>query len=129
LVIGGFLSATAVFGAMIRDCTPEGKAGMFQGLRIVGQVLIPGIIGPMIGARVLKNAEKIINDDGTTSFADMDLTRPLHQQKHSKKVEFDLSKKEIRAIRRAMFLRYLPPIICGICGFTIAMLIITLWLS
>ena len=41
---------------------------MFQGLRIVGQVLIPGIIGPAIGASVLKNAEKIINDDGTSSF-------------------------------------------------------------
>ena len=68
LVICGYLAATAVFGAMIRDCTPTGKAGMFQGLRIVGQVLIPGIIGPMIGAKVLQNAEKIVNDDGTTSF-------------------------------------------------------------
>jgi hypothetical protein len=45
-----------------------GKAGMFQGQRIVGQVLIPGIIGPAIGAAVLKNAETILNDDGTTSF-------------------------------------------------------------
>ena len=67
-VIGGYLATAAVFGAMIRDCTPVGKAGMFQGLRIVGQVLIPGIIGPAIGASVLKNAEKIINDDGTSSF-------------------------------------------------------------
>ena len=58
----------AVFGAMIRDNTPEGKAGMFQGLRIFGQVLIPGIIGPFIGSAVLKNAETIVNDDGTTSF-------------------------------------------------------------
>ena len=41
---------------------------MFQGLRIVGQVLIPGIIGPIIGSAVLKNAETIVNDDGTTSF-------------------------------------------------------------
>ena len=41
---------------------------MFQGLRIVGQVLIPGVIGPAIGAAVLKNAETILNDDGTTSF-------------------------------------------------------------
>ena len=53
---------------MIRDNTPESKAGMFQGLRIVGQVLIPGIVGPMIGSAVLKNAEVIVNDDGTTSF-------------------------------------------------------------
>ncbi len=67
-IISGYLASAAVFGAMIRDCTPIGKAGMFQGLRIVGQVLIPGIIGPALGARVLKNADKIINDDGTSSF-------------------------------------------------------------
>ena len=64
----GYLSGSAVFGAMLRDSTPQNKAGMFQGLRIVGQVLIPGIIGPYIGAAVLKNAEKIVNSDGTTSF-------------------------------------------------------------
>ncbi|MBE7057398.1 MAG: MFS transporter [Ruminococcaceae bacterium] len=64
----GYLSGMAVFGAMIRDYTPEGKAGMFQGLRIVGQVLIPGIIGPYIGSLVLKNAETIVNNDGTESF-------------------------------------------------------------
>lgn len=68
LMMCGYLSGSAVFGAMIRDNTPVGKAGMFQGLRIFSQVLIPGIIGPAIGAAVLKNAETIINDDGTSSF-------------------------------------------------------------
>ena len=67
-MMSGYLAGMAVFGAMIRDYTPENRAGMFQGLRIVGQVLIPGIIGPAIGAAVLKNAEQIINSDGTTSF-------------------------------------------------------------
>ncbi len=64
----GYLAGMAVFGAMIRDNTPENKAGMFQGLRIFAQVLIPGIIGPSVGSAVLKNAETIINNDGTTSF-------------------------------------------------------------
>ena len=68
ILLCGYLSGMAVFGAMLRDHTPENKAGMFQGQRIVGQVLIPGIIGPMIGAAVLKNAETILNSDGTTSF-------------------------------------------------------------
>ena len=68
LMMTGYLAGMAVFGAMLRDHTPENKAGMFQGLRIVGQVLIPGIIGPIIGAAVLKNADTIVNDDGTTSF-------------------------------------------------------------
>ena len=64
----GYLAGMAMFGAIIRDKTPENKAGMFQGLRIVGQVLIPGVIGPAIGAAVLKGADLITNDDGTTSF-------------------------------------------------------------
>jgi MFS family permease len=68
LMMCGYLSGMAVFGAILRDKTPAGKAGMFQGQRIVGQVLIPGIIGPAIGRAVLKNAETIVNTDGTTSF-------------------------------------------------------------
>ncbi len=68
LMMTGYLTGMAVFGAMIRDNTPENKAGALQGLRIVGQVLIPGIIGPMIGATVLANAKTIIANDGTTSF-------------------------------------------------------------
>lgn len=68
LMMCGYLSGMAVFGAMIRDRIPPKKAGMFQGLRIVAQVLIPGIIGPNIAAQILKNAETILNDDGTRSF-------------------------------------------------------------
>ena len=68
LMMCGYLSGMAVFGALVRDYTPQNKAGMFQGLRICSQVLIPGIIGPAIGARVLANAEQVLNDDGTYSF-------------------------------------------------------------
>ena len=68
IMLSGYLSGMGIFGAMLRDHTPESKAGMFQGQRIIGQVLIPGIIGPGIGAAVLKNAETIVNSDGTTSF-------------------------------------------------------------
>ena len=68
LMMCGYLSGMAVFGAVLRDHTPHGKAGMFQGQRIIGQVLIPGIIGPAIGAAVLSNAQTVVNDDGTTSF-------------------------------------------------------------
>ncbi|MBO5327711.1 MAG: MFS transporter [Clostridia bacterium] len=67
-MMSGYLTGMAIFGAVIRDYTPPKKSGMFQGLRIVGQVLIPGIIGPWIAALVLKNAEKVTNDDGTQSF-------------------------------------------------------------
>ena len=68
LMMCGYLAGTAVFGAVIRDHTPEGRAGMFQGLRIAGQVLIPGLLGPAIGAWVLRDAETVMGDDGTESF-------------------------------------------------------------
>ena len=68
LMMCGFLGTGAMLGAKVRTHTPENKSGMFQGLRIVAQVLIPGVIGPAIGAKVLENAATIVNDDGTTSF-------------------------------------------------------------
>ena len=68
LMMCGYLCGAAIFGANIRDLTPENKAGMFQGIRIIGQVLIPGVIGPIIGSYVLKDAETIIGSDGTESF-------------------------------------------------------------
>ena len=68
LMLSGFLTGMAVFGAKIRNETPEAMAGRFQGLRIIAQVLVPGVVGPAIGAAVLKNAPTITNSDGTTSF-------------------------------------------------------------
>ena len=68
IMMCGFIGTGAVIGALIRDCTPKNKAGMFQGLRIVGQVLIPGVVGPAIGAWVLRNADTVTNSDGTVSF-------------------------------------------------------------
>lgn len=68
LMMTGYLCGCAVFGAKIREATPVGMAGRFQGLRIFGQVLIPGVVGPAIGAWILKGAELVQNADGTTSF-------------------------------------------------------------
>ncbi len=67
-MMSGYLCGMAVFGAFIRDRIPEGMAGRFQGVRICAQVLIPGIIGPMIGKKILENAETVIGNDGTVSF-------------------------------------------------------------
>ena len=68
LMMCGFLGTGAMLGAKVRTHTPANKSGMFQGLRICAQVLIPGVIGPAIGARVLRNADTVVNNDGTTSF-------------------------------------------------------------
>ncbi len=64
----GYLAGMAVFGAKIRDLTPPDKAGRLQGIRIFSQVLLPGVIGPFIGKSVLRDAETIVNSDGTESF-------------------------------------------------------------
>ena len=68
LMMSGYLSGMAMFGARIRDLTPEGYAGRLQGVRIFSQVLMPGVIGPYIGKTILANAQMITNNDGTQSF-------------------------------------------------------------
>ncbi len=68
LMMCGYLSGMAVFGARIRDLVPRGKAGMLQGVRIFAQVLIPGVVGPFIGKSVLSDAATRLGDDGTESF-------------------------------------------------------------
>ena len=67
-MMSGYLSGMAVFGALIRDNIPQGKAGCLQGIRIFSQVLVPGIVGPAIGSAVLSSADTIVNGDGTESF-------------------------------------------------------------
>ena len=68
LMMCGFLSGMACFGAKIRDLIPKDRTGQFQALRIIGQVLIPGVVGPAIGAFLLRNASTIVNSDGTVAF-------------------------------------------------------------
>lgn len=67
-MMSGYLAGMAVFGALIRDNTPEGKSGRLQGVRIFSQVLIPGVVGPYIGKSVLDGADMIVGSDGTASF-------------------------------------------------------------
>ena len=68
IMMCGYLGTGAMIGAKVRTHTPANKSGMFQGLRILAQVLIPGVIGPYIGSFVLRNAQTVVNGDGTVSF-------------------------------------------------------------
>ena len=47
---------TATLSAVIRDYTPSGQAGLFQGVRMIFAVLLPMLIGPFIGAAVIRNS-------------------------------------------------------------------------
>ena len=68
LMMCGYLTGMAVFGAKIRDLTPEGKSGRLQGVRIFSQVLVPGVIGPYIGSLILADAEVRVNENDGTEF-------------------------------------------------------------
>lgn len=57
VMMSGYMMLSAALSANIRDWTPEGKVGHFQGIRMVFAVLLPMIIGPNIGAAVIRGSE------------------------------------------------------------------------
>ncbi len=68
ILMSGFLLATAVFGAKIRDYTPENEVGLFQGVRMIFAVLIPMVTGPYIGQGASYiNGTMYVDDFGQTS--------------------------------------------------------------
>ncbi len=66
----GMMAFGVVMGASVRDNTPPDRVGAFQGVRMVFNVLLPMVIGPWIGTRVIERfaplheAGKYINDYG-----------------------------------------------------------------
>ena len=62
VVLGNAL-VNILFGAAVKDFIPEGKAGLFQGIRMIFTVLLPMVIGPVIGDMACqKAAQTIINE-------------------------------------------------------------------
>ena len=62
VVLGNAL-VNILFGAAVKDFIPEGKAGLFQGVRMIFSVLIPMIVGPVLGDMACRNAARtIINE-------------------------------------------------------------------
>lgn len=59
LMLCGYLGAVACFGAEVRNNTPSGHVGLFQGVRIFMVVLIPMLIGPWIGSSVSATSDAI----------------------------------------------------------------------
>jgi len=56
VMMSGYMLVTAALSATVRDYTPTDKVGHFQGIRMIFAVLLPMIIGPYIGAAVIKNS-------------------------------------------------------------------------
>lgn len=55
-IIIGYAAIGIMINASIRDFTPKGKAGLFQGIRMIFYVLIPMVIGPALGSFASKNS-------------------------------------------------------------------------
>lgn len=63
ILMSGYMVLTALFGAKVRDYTPEGKAGLFQGIRLLFVVMIPMVTGPYIGQALCNINPKYYIDD------------------------------------------------------------------
>lgn len=62
VVLGNAL-VNILFSAAVKDFIPEGKAGLFQGIRMIFAVLLPMVIGPVIGDKACQYAaQTIINE-------------------------------------------------------------------
>lgn len=53
----GYLVLTIQLNAAIKDFIPAGKAGLFQGIRMIFVVLIPMVVGPYFGALAAKTSD------------------------------------------------------------------------
>lgn len=49
IMICGYIFISALAGSLVRDYTPTGEVGKLQGVRMIFSVLIPMLLGPMIG--------------------------------------------------------------------------------
>ena len=64
LMLGASMVLSACLQGLIRDHTPARKAGQFQGIRILFQVLLPMVTGPYIGAAVIRHGGETYEDLG-----------------------------------------------------------------
>ena len=64
IMMSGYMLVTAILSGVTRDHTPAGKAGHFQGIRMIFGVLLPMILGPAIGAAVIRGSDSTYVDLG-----------------------------------------------------------------
>lgn len=71
-MITGYIFVAQLTGSIMRDHTPKDDVGKMQGVRMVFAVLIPMIVGPMIGNAINRARGLVLEDPGadamTTSY-------------------------------------------------------------
>ncbi|QIK82371.1 MFS transporter [Sanguibacter sp. HDW7] len=64
VMMTGFMLTAGVLTAVSRDLTPDGAAGRVQGLRMIFAILVPMLVGPWIGAAVIRGNDARYTDLG-----------------------------------------------------------------
>ena len=64
----GMVAKLITTGAWIKDLTPPASAGQFQGIRMIFWVLLPMVIGPFIGERIITFFGQPVLVDGKAGF-------------------------------------------------------------
>ncbi len=59
----GYCLLGIMLNAAVRDFTPESKAGLFQGVRMVFAVMIPMVVGPYVGKKAIFDSGVHYTDD------------------------------------------------------------------
>ncbi len=59
----GYAVLMIMLNASVRDFTPEAKAGQFQGIRMIFYVLLPMVIGPMLGSYASMKSAVVYTDE------------------------------------------------------------------
>ncbi len=54
VMMGGYMFVNAALSGIIRDKTPADRVGLFQGIRMIFQVLLPMVTGPSIGSLIIR---------------------------------------------------------------------------
>ena len=54
IMMSGYMLLSSALNAQMRELTPADQAGHFQGIRMIFSVMVPMIIGPFIGAAVIR---------------------------------------------------------------------------
>ncbi len=64
IMMSGNLIVTSLINSSVRNYTPVNQVGQFQGIRMIFGVMLPMIIGPYIGAWVIKGSNSTYEDLG-----------------------------------------------------------------
>ena len=65
IMLASYLVLTTIATATLREYTPEGKAGRFQGIRMIFCVMLPMIIGPFVGSALFTQSDAVYLDLGS----------------------------------------------------------------